>query len=197
MDDIEYLEKRWAELAGKPKSKEEIEEILRISEKIALLRAKEHQVLTEELSNIGIKITSIWDLVNTKDKYLMAIPVLLKHLTLDYSDKTKEGIIRALTVPEAKGIAMQVLLAEYLRLPKEKENLRWAIGNAVNVAITKHDAEDIFPIVLDKENGISRQMFVAALGKIKTENVKNVLHQLTHDHDEIIRNEAQKALKKW
>jgi hypothetical protein len=169
MDDIEILEKRWAELASKPKKKEEIEETLLLAKQIEMERTKEYQGLIDELAVLDIKINSIWDLVNTKSKYPKAIPVLIKYLPLVNYDKNKEGIIRALTVPEAKGLVVPLLVKEYLQLPNEKENLRWVIGNAVNVVITKSEVADIFPIVLNKENGLSRQMFVSALGKIKAE----------------------------
>jgi hypothetical protein len=196
MDDIEILEKRWAELASKPKKKEEIEETLLLAKQIEMERTKEYQGLIDELAVLDIKINSIWDLVNTKSKYPKAIPVLIKYLPLVNYDKNKEGIIRALTVPEAKGLVVPLLVKEYLQLPNEKENLRWVIGNAVNVVITKSEVADIFPIVLNKENGLSRQMFVSALGKIKAENVKDVLNRLVNDNDKIISNAAKKALKK-
>jgi hypothetical protein len=196
MDDIEILEKRWAVLASKPKTKEQIEETLLLSKLIGIERAKEHQELTDELAEVGIKISNIYDLVNTKTKYPKAIPILIKHLQIRYSDKVKEGIVRALTVREAKGLVVPLLLKEYLQLANDKKDLKWVIGNAVNVTITKSEVADIFPIVLNKENGISRQMFVAALGKIKGENVKDVLNRLVNDDDEVISNEAKKALKK-
>ncbi len=203
MTNIEILEKRWDELlANKSKDKSEkelkeyTEEVLSLAKQIAVERAKEHQGLTNELANVGINITTIWDLVNTKSKYSIAIPILLKHLEFNYSDKIKEGIVRALTVPEAKGIVVPQLLKEYLKLPNDKDDLKWVIGNAVNVTITKNEVADIFPIVLDKKNGLSRQMFVAALGKIKTEKVKEVLLKLVNEEDKVIREEAQKALKK-
>lgn len=66
----------------------------------------------------------------------------------------------------------------------------------MNVTITKNNVADIIPLVLDKENGSSRQMFVAALGKIKTEEVKEVLLELINDEDKIIRDMAEKSLKK-
>jgi hypothetical protein len=203
MADIEILEKRWNELlvnTGKPKSEKELkeytEEVLSLSKEIAIERAKEHHVLTDELAEIGIKIITIWDLVNTKNKYPKAIPILIKHLQLDYSDKVKEGIVRALTVPEAKGLVAPLLIKEYLLLPNDKENLKWVIGNAVNITITKDEIAEIFPIVLNRENGLSRQMFVAALGKTKAENVKDILLQLISDDDKVIRDEAKKALRK-
>ena len=56
MADIEILEKRWAELASKPKTKEEIEETLLLAKQIELERAKEYQGLIDELADIDIKI---------------------------------------------------------------------------------------------------------------------------------------------
>lgn len=196
MRDLEQMEKRWNELVGKPRTTEEVQETLLLAKLIGIERAKEHQGLTNELADVGIDIVTIWDLVNTKSKYPKAIPILIKHLQLNYSDRVKEGIVRALTVPEAKGLVVPLLLKEYLQLPNDKENLKWVIGNAVNVTITKNEVVDIFPIVLNKENGLSRQMFVAALGKIKADNVKEVLLRLVNDDDKVIRDEAKKALKK-
>lgn len=196
MNNLEQMEKRWKELVGKPRTSEEVQETLLLAKKIELERAKEYQGLIDELANMGIKINSIWDLVNTKSKYPKAIPVLMKYLPLVNYVRNKEGIVRALTVPEAKGFVVPLLVNEYLQLPNNQENLKWVIGNAVNATITKGEVENILPIVLNKDNGVSRQMFVSALGKIKTDNVKSVLVQLSNDDDEVIRDEVKKALKK-
>ena len=177
------MEKRWGELVGQPRTSEEVQETLLLAKKIELERAKEYQGLIDELADIGIKINSIWDLVNTKRKYLAAIPVLMKYLPLVSYIRNKEGIVRALTVPEAKGLVVPLLVKEYLQLSNDKENLKWVIGNAVNVTITKSEVADIFPIVLNKENGISRQMFVAALGKVKSEKAEDVLIKLLDDEE--------------
>jgi HEAT repeat protein len=196
MSELEKLEARWKELFGRPNTKQEIDEVLSISKKMEILKAKEHQELTDELADIGIKIVSIYTLVNTKAKYPKAIPILIKHLQKKYSDATKQGIIRALTVKEAKGVAVPLLIKEYLKTPKEKEDLRWVIGNAVWATITKADAESIFPIVLDKTNGWSREGFIFALSKIREEKVKNVLIQVMDDNDKVIREAVKKVLKK-
>ena len=169
MTELEKLEKRWKELVGRPRTKEELEESVLLSEKFRIEYAKEHKLLTEELASVGIRITTLSDLVNTNKKYPEAIPILIRHLQIKYSDAVKETIIRSLTVSEAKGLAVPLLLKEYHNTHNENQNLRWIIGNAVNVTITKNDAADIIPLVLYKENGWSREMFVAALGKIKTE----------------------------
>lgn len=181
---IEELEKLFKGLIQKPfKSQEDLE--LKEEIRIALAKAlsEEETKLVQDLNSSGLNISSVWDLVNTKDKYSNAIPILLEHSTKNYSDRNKEGIIRALAVKEAIGSTSQVLIGEYNRLPQDKIVLRWAIGNTIYTTITENDVESILPIVKDKTNGISRQMFVAALGKMKSEKVESVLINLLEDEE--------------
>lgn len=143
-------------------------------------------VIKTELEKVGISINDIYDLVNTNESYPTAVPVLLNLLETGIDDMgTKEGVVRALAVKEAIGKASPILIAEYNRVPKDKMLLRWAIGNTIYTTITKDDVESILPIVQNKTNGISRQMFVAALGKVKIEKVENVLINLLDDDDVI------------
>lgn len=180
-----------------------------------------------ELNKVGIAIDDIYDLVNTKESYPKAIPVLIDLLRKDIEPiNIKEGIIRALAVKEAIGLASPILLEEYNKTSKDKMMLRWAIGNTIYTTITEEDIERIKIIVGDKTNGISRQMFVLALGKVKSkEKVEDILIELLDDDEvcphaiealarlkstkaknkiltlinhskELIKKEAQKALKK-
>ena len=179
----------------------------------------------QELQSVGILINDIYDLVNTKEAYPEAIPVLIKLLSEVSHDGVKEGIIRALAVKEAKGVAGHVLINEFKKTPNDKSLLKWAIGNTMEVVISDEDIDDVLEIITNKENGLSRQMFITALGKVKSKRVEQVLIDLLDD-DEIsphvlealgklksqsaktkikemidhkkplIRKEAQKALKK-
>ena len=140
--------------------------------------------LKNELSKVGILIDDIYDLVNTRLPYPNAVPVLIELLKNGIGDdKIKEGVIRALTVREAKGKAGKVLLEEYNNSPTEKMFLRWAIGNAMSVLIRNEDVPCVLDIVSNKENGISRQMFVIGLGKIKSDRVEQCLINLLDDDD--------------
>lgn len=137
-----------------------------------------------ELQKVGIEITNIYDLVNSSKRYAAAIPVLSSLLEKGIDDiKIKEGVIRALTVKDAAGVPNKVLIEEYNQIPKNETSLRWAIGNAFYTIITNEDAENILQIVQDRENGLSRQMFVAALGKIKSEQSEIVLIKLLDDFE--------------
>jgi len=187
MTNLEKLEKRWKELLGRPNSEDEVEETLLLAKEIELERAKEISVLISELCEKGIVISSIWDLVNTKMKYPEAIDILIKHLSCNYSDKNKEGIIRSLTVKEARGKATLALINEYERTPKEKDNLRWIIGNAIATTMTSKDVDWIIKTVIDKSNRISRGQMIRALGNVKSNDVEDVLINLLND-DEVVAN---------
>ncbi len=137
-----------------------------------------------ELQNVGISINDIYDLVNTSKPYPSAIPVLLNLLQQGIDDiHLKEGIVRALAVKEAIGKACPILISEYKRIPKNNFMFRWVIGNTIYVTITENYLESILEIVLDKENGISRQMFVLALGKVKSERAEDALIKLLDDEE--------------
>lgn len=142
------------------------------------------QRILDELSKVGIQVNCIWELVNTKEKYPAAIDVLVDLVQKDFSNnRDKEGVIRALTVKEAKGKANKALLDVYKNI-REKDaacSYAWAIGNAFDVIVTQNDVDDIIPIVLDKTNGCSRQMFAHGLWKVKSERVENTLILLLDD----------------
>lgn len=152
-------------------------------------------IVSKELEKVGIHINSVYDLVNTNKSYPKAIPVLIKILEKGIDDtRIKEGIIRALAVKDAKGKANKLLIEEYNRTSKEHTLLRWAIGNTIESIITPQDFELILPIINDKTNGISRQRFVASLGKIKDNRVEDLLISVLNDIE--ITSHAIEALRR-
>lgn len=181
--------KTTAEILNDLEKNIEYQEIRKAKEEahITLERNLRHEAkeLIEELKTVGVDVSSVWDLVNTKESYPNAIQILIAHLSKDYHDRNKEGIIRALAVKEAIGKAGDILIAEYNKIPKEKMMLRWAIGNTIYTTIKQEDIEGVLSIIKNKENGMSRQMFVVALGKVKSDKSEDILIELLDD-DEVI-----------
>jgi HEAT repeat protein len=145
-------------------------------------------IIKQELEKAGICVDSVWDLLYWKQPYPEAVPILVALLQEDDIDprmRNKEGIVRALTAKEARGKANDVLISEYNKSSETDllESYRWAVGNAFTVVITEDDVDKIIPIVLDKKNGKSRQMFALALGKVKLEKVEDALISLLDDDD--------------
>jgi hypothetical protein len=58
--------------------------------------------LIDALAEAGVRVTSVWDLVNTGAQYPDALPILFDHLHRPYPDSVRTGIARALAVPEAR-----------------------------------------------------------------------------------------------
>lgn len=85
-----------------------------IEEHAARQRVEEGPILAE-LREVGWDVKSVWDLINAPARYEEAIPILRKHLRLPYSDRIREGIARALAVPDARH-AWPTLVAEKGRL---------------------------------------------------------------------------------
>lgn len=178
------VELKFLELLRKPvKSRQEINDMNKFAYLFEMELREELADLTSELNEIGIQCSDVWDLVNTKVKYPTAIDILLRHLPKPYHDKNKEGIIRALTVMEAKGKAASALIAEYQKTPKENDNLRWIIGNAIATVLTLNEIDWVYSTVLDKSNGRSRRQMVSALSAVKTEKSEGILIDLLEDDE--------------
>jgi len=150
------------------------------------------------LQKVGLNVSSVYDLVNSKAAYAEAMPTLLKCLIEIDEPVVKEGIVRALTVKEARGIAEDALLGEFEKIqPQEPPNLqllKWAIGNALSVVATDKSFERIVELLHDRQHGKSREMLAIALGNMKNPRAMGVLIELLNDDE--VAGHALKALGK-
>ena len=177
----------------------EIERIIREKKEISpkalneihRIRKKEDELITLELRQNGFKISSLFDLVNSKQTNFDYIPVLLDILKSDKvsDDIIKDGIVRALTVKQAKGKVENYLLNEYLNLTdKQMVSFGWTIGNLFEFLYSDQYFDQITEIVKNKKYGMSRQMFVLSLGKTKANKSEseNLLIKLTSDKEVVL-----------
>lgn len=137
--------------------------------------------LTENLHAVGIRVETVWDLVNTRASYAKAIPVLLEHLERDYPPATREGIARALAVPEASW-AWDALLTFFKNEPEGgPRNVKWALACALNGAATDEALDTMIELVLDKSLGENRLALVTTLARSKEARARDALEQLRED----------------
>ena len=194
--ELDRLANRYGELIRKPnKTQTELKEKEEVRIALEAAYSEDEKPLVDDLQRAGFNFTSVWDLVNTKSSYKAAIPILLDHLSKPYHIKNKEGIVRALAVKEARGVACRAIINEYHKSSKKDFNYRWVLGNTMSVIITADYIDDVIAIVLNESNGESRQMFISALGNTKSLRVIETLQQLRKDKDKTISKEAYKALK--
>jgi hypothetical protein len=117
---------------------------------VAKLRAEiepEHAPLLRDLAGIGMRVSSVSDLVNMSAPYPKAIPVLLQHFATARHPVMRNTLARALTVQEAEGIAAGTILRE-LRRETDSE-ARWAMANALTIVATPSDADEIAALLAD------------------------------------------------
>jgi len=135
----------------------------------------EEKPLLADLASVGIQVETLWDLVNAKWDYPAAIPILAAHLQQVRHPRLREGIARALTVPEARGAAAKVILAELQKADNSSSEMQWAIGrprevrwalaNALTVAADKSMADTIEALIANDQYADVRERLKKALAK--------------------------------
>ncbi|HYT77556.1 MAG TPA: hypothetical protein VEL79_22570 [Vicinamibacterales bacterium] len=139
--------------------------------------------LVQDLRAAGVKVSSVWDLVNTRASYAAAIPVLLAHFERDYIPEVREGIARALAVPEASW-AWDRLLTWFRREPEGgPRNVKWALACALGGASTEDVIDTIIRLVRDPSLGRNRMVLLRALLRSRNPHARETLEQLRDDPD--------------
>jgi hypothetical protein len=141
---------------------------------------REQEDLLADLKSAGFQVESVWDFVNTAEKYPNAIPILLRHLTLPYSKRTKEGIVRALTVDYAGREVLAELIKQFHEQSDSSANsLKWVLGNAISQVARPSDAETVIGLAIDPAHGDSRDMITQRLPRVVRDK-KRLLDVLRH-----------------
>lgn len=136
--------------------------------------------LIKEANNNGFDVQDFNDFNTIKRKIKSFIPILIKYLYLFEKDNFKDAIVGLLGV---KGFydATETLIKLYYNFDTPID--RWAIGDALYNIQDKRFEDEYIKIVNDKSNGISRQMIVLLLGKLRCEKALPSLIDLLQDLD--------------
>lgn len=159
-------------------------ERLRQQEEERLKRSAEwrhaERPLVDALRAAGVEVESAWDLVNTSAPYPRALPILLEHLQRPYPGPVREGIARALGVPEAR-FGWDVLIDLYRR----EQDVRAKDGLAVAIAGAAGDEviADVIALASDRRQGPSRLLLLYALARSKDPRSRKALEDLETDPD--------------
>jgi hypothetical protein len=139
--------------------------------------------VVEALRGAGFMVSSVWDLVNTTERYTAALPLLLDHLQRPYPDKVREGIARAMAVPESK-FAWQTLVSLFRREFDPRPNgVKWAIGCALAAAADDDVIQDLIALLSEKRHGENRVAFMIALKRSRLANARVALEAGRSDPD--------------
>ena len=109
----------------------------------------------------------------------------------------KEEIVRALSVPWARGEALDPLIEAFRATPRgdqSEELLRWAIGNALEVLWDDSRFDELVALARDESFGKAREMVTLGLGRSKRPEAGKVLIELLDDS--VVSGHAVKSLRK-
>ena len=140
--------------------------------------------LLKDLAAAGFVVSSLHELRHRRVIYRAAIPVLLAWLPKVTYAPLKDEIIRTLSVPWAKPEAVHPLLREFRNIddPMDTE-LRWVVGNALEVLADDSVFSEVEELVRNKQYGTARQMLVLGLAKMKNPRAIKVLIGLLEDEE--------------
>jgi hypothetical protein len=150
--------------------------------------------IVKDLSEVGFAVESVWDLVNTRTRYSAAVPILLEHLPRQYPERVREGIARALAVPESI-VGWKILLDEFEKEPNPSTaGPKWALALALGAAGTDDVLDDVISLIRQSSLGRNRVPLIPVLGRSRDRRALKVLEEL--ENDESIAREVSKALKR-
>lgn len=144
-----------AEQATDPRHQQAMRERERLLSERRLVLSKDEHGLVDELNVAGANVQSVWDLVNRKDPYPLALTILERHLNQPHHVRIQEGIIRALAVSYAPDSILDSLIDRY-QLMADSENILWVLAYAIGCVAKRGHSERIIQLLGDQKNGKSR-----------------------------------------
>lgn len=134
--------------------------------------------VVKALRQAGVPVDSVWDLVNSTNRYAQSFPILLEHLRQPYPDAVREGMARALAVPSAKSVWPSLVeLYRNESAPQTKDGLAVALSNIADDDVI----DELVVLALQADHGESRIFLLSALERSKLPQARNALQTLTED----------------
>lgn len=132
------------------------------AERARQLRIAEQPVI-DDLKDIGLEVDDLWDLYKIPDSRPKAIPVLLKHLALDYPDRVLEGIGQGLYDPSARTYWAEL---RHMLLNTDREAVRDRVAAALSKCARREHYDDLLAFVRDARLGESRIYLLRPINRI-------------------------------
>ena len=112
----------------------------------------------------------------------MATPILLRCIDEVRDPSVLEAVVRSLSTPWARGVAVDPLLDRFRRTPNDQLGLKWAIGNALATVARPRDLPALYELAIDRSH-VGRGMLVGELWRLKDPDPVPELRQLVEDPD--------------
>ena len=144
--------------------------------------ARAEAPLVDALRAGGVQISSVWDLVNSKEPYpRQVLPILFEHLDRPYPERVREGIARALAVPESRSRSDDLVGRFLAETDTTTHGMKWALHLAIAAAADVTVVETLSQLACDQRHGRNRALFIDALARIDDPRARIALAKLAND----------------
>jgi len=132
------------------------------AERARQLRIAERPVVND-LKAIGLELDSVWQLYKIPNSRPKAVPVLPKHLALDYPDRVLEGIGQGLYDPSARTHWDE---RRHMMLSTDRDAVRDRVAAALSNCARREHYDDLIDFVRDERLGECRVYFLRPINRI-------------------------------
>lgn len=149
--------------------------------------ARELASVSDALRAAGIDPTDLgrfgtWEGRRADFDHKRSVPLLLAWLARVAHPGVKQILVRHLSTPHARGVAVEHLLTLFEATPNDQSSLKWAIGNALDTVTTRKHVDRLLPLALDRSHGRGRQMIVYRLSRLSgDERIVAAMRELAGD----------------
>lgn len=112
----------------------------------------------------GIQLNSVWDLVNRKNDYPVAVSILIQHLHERYPEEILEGIARALAIPNAMSVR-PILIVDLRTRFVSNPSVQYAICLALAATTNASNLNETVELARETTLGTCRAGLLSALKK--------------------------------
>lgn len=168
-----------AELEKDPAYRQRQAEEARATEQRRRFRLEAERPIVQELRGAGLPLQSVWDLVQRRESYQPAIPILVKHLQQSYPSKVREGMARALATPQLTDTEWHLIMTLFRN--EDDSEVKWALACALKVNANEQHREDLLEMLLNPRHGKSRSVLAEALYRFRSPEVDQAFEGLRND----------------
>jgi len=142
--------------------------------------ARAAQPLNADLAAVGYPVSSVWDLVNIRDDYPAALPVLVRHLTRPYPPVIRDGIARALAVGRAR-FAWDVVYEQFIN--EQERTVKDGLAVALSGMVDRAHLPAMLDLLRDRSHGPSRLLLIIGVQRLRDPRGTKALEELADDPD--------------
>jgi len=137
--------------------------------------------IVRDLRAAGASVTSAWDFVNGTEVTPSAVRVLLDHVGGPYPDRVREGVARALAVPESR-VGWAKLVGLFVSDP-DRSGLgsKFGLGCALASAVDADLLDEFIGLACDRRHGQNRIALLDGLAKMSDPKARATLQELADD----------------